>query len=129
MTVDGPPGANLKRTVVRGASLATVGILLKQGLTLAVYIVLARLAPPKTFGVFAAGSVLAWFGGLFVDSGMSAALIYRRDRVEEAANTAFLSALAGGTVVTVITLALAPVVRNVVVERDLGERRPVGIAL
>jgi PST family polysaccharide transporter len=102
--------ADLKRTVVRGASVGSAGIFLKQALTLAVYIVLARLAAPEVFGTWAAASILAWFGGLFVESGMTAALIYRQDRLEEAANTAFLSSLASGLAVTLLTLALSPVV-------------------
>jgi O-antigen/teichoic acid export membrane protein len=104
------PPASLKRTVVRGVTVATVGVFLKQALTLVVYIALARLAPPTTFGTFAAASVLVWFGALFVESGMAAALIHREDRIDEAANTAFVSTLAGGLAISGLCAALAPVV-------------------
>ena len=52
MTEQSPP-ANLRRTVARGATVATVGSLFSKTLTLAVYVALARLAPPETFGTFA----------------------------------------------------------------------------
>lgn len=109
MTEQSPP-ANLRRTVARGATVATVGSLFSKTLTLAVYVALARLAPPETFGTFAAASVLVWFGALFVESGMTAALIHRRDRIEEAASTAFLSTLATGLGLSVLGAAVAPLV-------------------
>jgi O-antigen/teichoic acid export membrane protein len=109
MTEQTPP-ANLRRTVARGATIATVGSLLSKALTLAVYVLLARLAAPKTFGTFAEASVLVWFGALFVESGMTAALIHRRDRLDEAASTAFLSTLAGGFTLSVLGAAAAPLI-------------------
>jgi O-antigen/teichoic acid export membrane protein len=94
--------------VVRGAGIATGAAVVQQTLTLAVYIALARLAPPSTFGTFAEASILVWFGGIFVESGMTAALIHRRDQVEEAAATALLSNLVGGVAITVLCAAVAP---------------------
>lgn len=94
--------------MVRGAGIATGAAVAQQTLTLAAYIALARLAPPSTFGTFAEASILLWFGGLFVESGMTAALIHRRDRIEEAAATALLVNLVGGFGITVVSAAVAP---------------------
>ena len=74
--------------VVRGAGITGAGVLLTQVITFASYIVLARLAGPAVFGTFAAAWTLVGFSTIFVESGMSAALIQRRDRLEEAASTA-----------------------------------------
>jgi O-antigen/teichoic acid export membrane protein len=101
---------NLRGTVARGVTIATAGTLLAKALTLVMYIVLARLAPPKTFGTFAEASILVWFGALFVESGMTAALIHRRDRIEEAASTAFLSTLAAGLTLSVVGVLVAPLI-------------------
>ena len=104
------PHASLSGTVARGVTIATAGSLLSKALTLAMYVVLARLAHPETFGTFAEASVLVWFGALFVESGMTAALIHRADRIEEAASTALLSTLATGIALSVLAVATAPLV-------------------
>jgi O-antigen/teichoic acid export membrane protein len=104
------PPTNLRGTVARGVTIATAGTMVSKVLTLAMYVVLARLAPPKTFGTFAAASVLVWFGALFVESGMTAALIHRRDRLEEAASTAFLSTLTAGLGLSILGVLTAPLI-------------------
>jgi PST family polysaccharide transporter len=100
---------NLTQTVLRGASLASAGVVLTQALNLAIYIVLARLAGPTTFGTFAAASIFVAIGELVSDSGLSAALIHRRDRLEDALSTAFVAALVGGGLFTLLSAGLAPV--------------------
>src|SRR5262245_58578419 len=100
---------SLTGTVVRGTALAGTGFALSQALTLASYLVLARLVTPTEFGQFTAGMVLVALAQLYTDSGMMSALIYRRDRLEEAAATAVLATLLGGFLVSLVLLALAPV--------------------
>jgi O-antigen/teichoic acid export membrane protein len=86
----------LGETVVRGISIAGGGYALSQAVTLGFYLALARLATPEDFGLYAAASVVLGVGFLFTDSGMLAALIHRRDRIEEAANTALISTVLAG---------------------------------
>src|SRR5215216_3059586 len=92
---------SLANTVVRGATLAGGGLLLTQALTLGIYILLARLATPHTFGTFAAASIFVAIGELFIESGMTAALIHRRERLEEALSTAFAATCLGGVLLSV----------------------------
>ena len=106
-TDDAPP---LRQAAVRGTRLALLGWGTSQGLTFVAYIVLARLATPADFGQFAAATVVVGVGNLLGESGMMAALINRRDRIDEAASTAFFSLLAGGFLLTLGALALAPLV-------------------
>ncbi len=118
--VDGPPGQDqpapseaprgLTRLVVRGAGIATAGYGITQIVSLATYLVLARLLTPADFGAFAAGSVLVGIGLVIGESGMVAALIRRRDRVEEAFNTAFVATVGGGLALTLAAVAVAPVI-------------------
>jgi PST family polysaccharide transporter len=75
-----------------------------------VYIVLARLIGPEDFGAYAAASVVTGVGSLFAESGMMSALIRRADRMDEAASTAFYSLLIGGALLSLIALALSPLV-------------------
>ncbi len=112
---------SLRRTVVRGVSLVAGGQLLTQALTFATYIVLARLASPQTFGTFAAASILVTFSSLVVESGMSSALIQRRDRLDEAAATAFVATAVGGTLFTLLSLAAAPLIGWFFGSREIGE--------
>jgi PST family polysaccharide transporter len=96
--------------VVRGTALAGSGYALSQALTLAAYLVLARLVTPTEFGQFTAGLVLLAVAQLYTESGMLSALVYRRDRVEEAAATAVIATLLGGLLVSLLLLAAAPVI-------------------
>jgi O-antigen/teichoic acid export membrane protein len=100
----------LTGTVVRGTSLAGAGYALSQALTLASYLVLARLVTPTELGQFTAGMVLVALAQLYTESGMLSALIYRRDRLEEAAATAVVATVLGGLIVSLFLLAVAPVI-------------------
>ena len=105
-----PQRGGLARTVVKGASLSGLGYFLAQALTLGAYLLLARLATPSDFGDFAAGSVLVGVALLISDTGMMAALVQRRDRIEEAAATAVYSTFLAGLGFALLALALSPLV-------------------
>ena len=105
-----PGGEPLTGTVLRGAGVAVLGYAGAQVITLAFYLALARLVTPSEFGDFAAASIVITAGILFVESGMLAALIQRRDRLEEAANTAVIATAAGGLLFSLIALALSPLI-------------------
>jgi PST family polysaccharide transporter len=96
--------------VVRGTALAGTGYALSQALTLASYLVLARLVTPTEFGQFTAGLVMLALAQLYTESGMLSALVYRRDRVEEAAATAVIATVLGGLTISLLLLAAAPVI-------------------
>jgi O-antigen/teichoic acid export membrane protein len=106
--LDPEPPESLTRTTVRGIRIAGGGYVMSQALNFAAYLVLVRLLTPKDFGLYAAGSLITGIGGLFAESGMLAALIKREDRLEEAASTAFVSLAVSGVGLTLISLALAP---------------------
>ena len=113
--------ASLRRTVVRGVGVVAGGQLLTQVLTFGTYIALARLAPPHTFGTFAAASILVTFSSLVVESGMSSALIQRPDRLDEAGATAFVATALGGAFFTLLSLAAAPLIGWYFGSREVGE--------
>jgi O-antigen/teichoic acid export membrane protein len=112
--------ANLASTVVRGAGLAGAGNVLSQALTFAFYLVFARLALPQDFGELAAGSIVVGIGSLIAESGMLAALIQRRDRLEEALSTAFVATVASGIGLSFAALAAAPLVGLFFDSRRIG---------
>jgi O-antigen/teichoic acid export membrane protein len=98
----------MRATMVRGASLASGGFFATQVIVLGSYIVLAHLAPPRVFGIFAAAGVIAALGTIVVESGMTAALIHRSHDLEAAAATAFVSTLAVGVAFGFVVAATAP---------------------
>jgi PST family polysaccharide transporter len=99
---------DLTRTVVRGVGLSTAGHLLTRAISLGQYLVLARLAAPHEFGQLAAGSIVVGAAALVSESGMLAALVQRRDRLDEAASTALVATVAGGVLLSLVALAAAP---------------------
>jgi O-antigen/teichoic acid export membrane protein len=107
---EGTTETRFTRVVVRGAGFTGVGYVLTQVVTLAAYVVLARLAGPAVFGAFAAAWVLIGVSGFLTESGMSAALIQRSDQLDEAASTAMLSTLGAGILLSAIALAASPLV-------------------
>jgi O-antigen/teichoic acid export membrane protein len=115
---EGAP-TNLTQVVVRGIGVAGAGYLATQALTIAAYLALARLITPTEMGEFAAGS-LVMLGALFAEGGMLAALIQRRDRIEEAAATAVIATIAAGVAFSLLGLAFAPLIGLFFESRDIG---------
>lgn len=108
MTLEQETPKGLLGTVIRGAGLAAGGYALAQTLNLAAYIVLARLLVPAEFGVYAAATALLGFAMLITEAGMASALVQRRDRLEEAANTAVIATVGSGVLFGLLSLASAP---------------------
>ena len=100
----------LTGTVIRGVSLAGSGYLLGRAITLATFIVLARLVTPEELGQCTSGSILVGFGILLAGSGMLAALIHREDRLDEAASTATVATIGAGVLLALLGLVTAPLV-------------------
>jgi len=110
----------MSHVVVQGGGLAGLSLLVSQALAFANFVVLARLAPPATFGAYAAASILVGVGGLFVDSGINAAIVHRQDRLREAASTGFAANIVGAAGLAVLAAALGPVVGLFFDSREIG---------
>lgn len=72
--------------------------------------VLARLLKPSDFGLMAMVAVFANMFVLLNDPGLSAAIIQKQDVTEEHLSSAFWANLLEGFVITVLFLALAPLI-------------------
>lgn len=84
------------------------------------YVVLARLATPGEFGTFAAAAILVTAGTFLTESGMTAALVQRRGEIDSAAATALISTILGGGLLTLLSLALSPVVGTFFRNNEIG---------
>lgn len=78
--------------------------------TLAGLAVLARLLAPHDFGLLAFALVYITYAETIGDLGTTAALIYWKDRREDAAQATFIINLAMGVFWALLTLALAPAI-------------------
>lgn len=106
-----PPGAaqpSVGTRTVRGLSWMTVSYVGSKALTFASTVALARLLDPWSFGLV--GFVLVGINvlAIFRDMGVGSALIYRRDRIEEAANSAFYLSLVAGVLLCAGAFVAAP---------------------
>ncbi len=110
----------LGETVARGVGLAGLGYVAAQALTLLAYLILARLITPHEFGIFTAGSMFVMVAALFTESGMMAALIHRKDRLQEAASTAVVAAFAAGIGFGLLSVAASPLMAIVFDEHEVG---------
>jgi PST family polysaccharide transporter len=108
-TPERAPGS-LTKTVIRGAGISGIGYAVAQAISFGSYLALARLLTPAQFGMFAAGIVVSGLGTVIGESGLLAALIQRRERLEEALESAFVATLAAGVLLSVLALAAAPLV-------------------
>ena len=72
--------------------------------------ILARLLSPAEFGLAAIGSVLANFGAMLTELGVSQALVQRRDLTTDHIRAGFTSSVVIGLLVTSLAWLLAPAV-------------------
>jgi len=103
-------GSGLRTRVVRGATLAALGYLGSQVISLLTFIVLARLAPPAVFGSYAAAAILLGASLFLTEAGMQAAVVQSADHVQEAASTAFVANMVGALGLAALAAALGPVI-------------------
>jgi PST family polysaccharide transporter len=94
------------------ARKAAVWALLDKGaaraLTTVVFIVLARLLTPRDFGLVALALVVRSFLLVFIDQGFAEALVQRADLERRTVDTAFWTAIATGSLLTILMFAFAP---------------------
>jgi O-antigen/teichoic acid export membrane protein len=111
---------DLSRKAVRAGGAAAILSVATQILAFSSFIVLAHLAPPSTFGEYAAAGVLLGTAGLLTEAGMHAAVIQRQDNVEAAATTALIANVVGGVGLAVLAAAAAPLVGLFFDSRTIG---------
>ncbi len=87
----------LKQKAARGVFWTAFGNLGRQGISLVVFLVLARLLSAEDFGLVAMASVFVALGRLLADQGMAEAIVQRKDVEEGHLNTAFVCNLVFNT--------------------------------
>lgn len=98
----------MKRAVVRGVAWVGVAMFLDRAMRYVALLVLGGLLSPRDFGLFAALYVIIGGLALLQGFGIGQALIYRKDRTEEAANTSFYLSVGLGVGLAAVAWFLAP---------------------
>src|SRR3974390_492827 len=101
---------DLKQRAIRGGFAKVCSQGANFSLRMGSLMVLARILDPKDFGLV--GMVMAVIGvlSLFRDFGLSTATIQRATITEEQSSTLFWVNIVIGTLLTVISIAIAPIV-------------------
>jgi PST family polysaccharide transporter len=103
-----PPGASMTATVVKGAGLNAAARFGTQILAIAGTAVVARLVPPRAYGLMGMAVVVTGFAGLFRDLGTASAIVQRRDIDDGLLTSIFWLNLSVGLVVTGACWLTAP---------------------
>lgn len=101
---------NLKRQVATSFFWVALSQLLGRVLSFFTYLILAKLLAPSLFGLVSMAGLAIAALQFLQDVGFDAALIYRRDDLEEASDTAFFVVIASSTLIFLIAASAAPLV-------------------
>jgi len=99
---------DIRRSTVSGLGWTASSQLLLQLTQFVFTAILARLLTPHDFGLIALVAVFIGFIGVFVDFGLTSALIQRPKVEDRHLNSAFWVNLAAGVVLMLLLIALAP---------------------
>ena len=103
-----PPGASMTATVVKGAGLNAAARIGTQILAIAGTAVVARLVPPRAYGLMGMAAVVTGFAALFRDLGTASAIVQRRDIDDGLLTSVFWLNLLMGIAVTGACWLTAP---------------------
>jgi O-antigen/teichoic acid export membrane protein len=98
---------SLKQQAIRGTIWSLIQRWGSQGITLVVFLLLARLLEPQAFGLIALATVVISFVQAFTDQGFWDAIVQRRNLEPEYLDTAFWVNISIGILLTLITVATA----------------------
>lgn len=99
---------SLRRATGQSTAWAFIGYIANYAVTFIFTVVTARLLSPHIFGIMGLSVVVIAVGTLVADSGTQAALIHRKDRLDEAINTALISVPLAGLTAALLGMAAAP---------------------
>jgi PST family polysaccharide transporter len=101
---------NLRKIAITGVSWSAISQVVNQVFTFAISTVLARILGPAVYGLIGMITVFTGFAAVFGDLALGAAIIQRKELEQRHLNSAFWTNLTMGALLTVLMVALAPVV-------------------
>lgn len=101
------PTSDLAQKTIRGAFWSYLSFAAGKGLSFLSTVILARLLLPAEFGLLGYCLIVIQYVDILNSAGIVAALVSRREKVEQAANAAFVANLIFGALCFVITWFIA----------------------
>jgi len=102
----------LRQQVVKGVSWNFLEQIIRQGISIAVTVVVARILSPSDYGLVALSSIFIGFLLLFEDLSIGVALIQKNNLDERYLSTSFWTSVTTGIVLAVTLCAIAPFAAN-----------------
>ena len=102
-----PTSSSLTQKTVKGVFWSYLSFLGGKGLNFLTTIILARLLLPEQFGLIGYCLIVIQYVDILNSAGIDTALIARREKVQEAANAAFIANMIFGAVCFAITWVIA----------------------
>mgnify|MGYP001791383083 CR=1 FL=1 len=110
---------SLKQKAVKGVIWSAMENWGRQAISFGVFFLLARLLGPETFGLVALASVFLAFIQVFLDQGLSQAIVQRHELEEEHLDTAFWTNIGISLLLTTVSIACAGLVADFYKEPQL----------
>lgn len=110
---------DLKRRTLDGLAWIFLARLVNQVVQYGISVVVARVLMPDDFGLVAMVGAVTGVAAIFLDLGIGAAIIQRRDLTEEQTRAAFFATSGLGLLLCLITVAAAPLVASFYGRADL----------
>lgn len=112
-------GSGLRGDAIRGTLWSGLQQVGDRGIRFFVYLVLARLLPPEAFGLVTLAAVAIEFTQLFLNQGLTAAIVQRDKLEDEHLDAAFWGNLGFGLLLALCMILIAPSVSRLLNEPAL----------
>ncbi len=103
---------NIQKKAVKGVVWSVIQHWGSQTISFVVFLLLARLLEPEGFGLVALASVFIAFMEIFLDQGLTQAIVQRKELDPEHLNTAFWTNLTVGILLTTFGITFAEQIAN-----------------
>jgi O-antigen/teichoic acid export membrane protein len=110
---------SLKKTTVKAIKWSVGASIMEKAISFSCTVILARILDPAVFGLFALSFVVIDTFGLFKSMGFDSALIQRKEKIQEAADTAFIVIPFIGLLLSVIMFFSAPFIGRFLNNTDI----------
>lgn len=110
---------SLKKKVVQGAFWTLIGNWGRQLIASLIFLLLVRLLKPEAFGLVASANIFLRFTNIFLDQGLSKAIIQRQDLDEKHLDAAFWTNIGFGIGLTLFSLSVSGWYANFFHQPDL----------
>ena len=111
--------SNLRQKAVKGVLWSALDSWGRQVIALGIFFILARLLGPETFGLVALSTIFLNFLQIFLDQGLSQAIVQRQDIEKEHLDTAFWTNLGVSGLAAILSIACAGLIGDLFKEPQI----------